>query len=95
MIVLIIDFYVGSLFYRRCFISCQNLDSAKKFKNAINQALADCGGVFWEDIKDFQLQSLLRKMTRDYFINGGKAKKARFCEAWTKTRTRERHICFQ
>ena len=63
-------------FHRKCFISCQNLDSAKKFKSTLNQALADCGGVFWEDIKDSQLESLLKDMTREYFINGGKAKKA-------------------
>ena len=35
------------------------MDSAKKFKSSWNNALADCGGVFWEDVKDVQLQGLL------------------------------------
>lgn len=37
--------------------------------------LADCGGVFWDDVKDCQLESLLRDMSHKYFINGGKSKK--------------------
>ena len=32
--------------------------------------------MFWDDVKDYQLQSLLRDMSREYFINGGKSKKA-------------------
>ncbi|CAB3994822.1 Hypothetical predicted protein [Paramuricea clavata] len=71
---------------KKCFISCTNLDSAKKFKNALNQALADCGGVFWDDIKDYQLQSLLRDMSREYFINGGKSKKSGDCHRKTRFR---------
>ena len=52
------------------------MDSVKKFKNALNNALADCGGLFWEDVKDSQLQALLRKMTQKFFLNGGKRQKA-------------------
>ena len=52
------------------------MESAKKFKSELNNALADCGGIFWEDVKDPQLQALLRSTTRDYFINNGVVKKA-------------------
>lgn len=52
------------------------MDSAKKFKNALNNALADCAGVFWEDVKDVQLQGLLKTMTRQYFLDDGKVQKA-------------------
>lgn len=52
------------------------MDSARKFKNALNHALADCGGVFWEDVKDVQLQTLLKTMTRKFFLNDGKVQKA-------------------
>ena len=52
------------------------MDSAKKFKNALNNALADCGGIFWEDVTDSQLQALLRQMTQKYFLNDGKQQKA-------------------
>lgn len=52
------------------------MDSSEKFKNALNQALADCGGVFWEDVKDAQLQALLKKMTKKFFIDDGKVQKA-------------------
>ena len=55
---------------------CQLLDSAKKLKNVLNQALAEYDGVFWEDIKDAPLQALIKTMTREYFINGGKTKNA-------------------
>lgn len=52
------------------------MDSAKKIKNALNNALADCKGVFWEDVKDVQLQGLLKTMTRQYFLDDGKVQKA-------------------
>ena len=39
-------------------------------------ALADCGGLFWEDVTDSQLQALLRNMTRKFFLNDGKEQKA-------------------
>ena len=55
---------------------CQLLDSAKKFKSVLNQALAEHGSVFWEDIKDAPLQALLKTMTKEYFVNGGKTKNA-------------------
>ena len=52
------------------------MDAAKKFKSSLNNALADCGGVFWEDVKDVQLQGLLKTMTRNYFLQNGKVHKA-------------------
>ena len=52
------------------------MDSSKKFKNALNSALADCGSLFWEDVMDFELQALLRNMTRTFFLNDGKEQKA-------------------
>ena len=52
------------------------MESAKKFKSELNNALADFGGIFWEDVKDSQLQAPLRDMTRKYFINNGKVMKA-------------------
>ena len=52
------------------------MDSSKKFKNALNNALADCGGLFWEDVTDSQLQALLRHMTKKFFLNDGKEQKA-------------------
>lgn len=48
------------------------MDSAKKFKGSLNCALADCGGLFWENVSDSQIQALLRDMTKKYFIEGGK-----------------------
>ena len=48
----------------------------KKIKSEFNNALVDCRGIFWEDVKDQQLQALLRSMTREYFINNGVVKKA-------------------
>jgi hypothetical protein len=48
------------------------MDSAKKFKGSLNCALADCGGLFWENISDSQIQALLRDMTRKYFVSRGK-----------------------
>lgn len=59
-----------------CFVSCKDLDSAKKFKSCLNEALADSGGVFWDDVKDNQLQCLLKDMTQKYFLNDGMIKKA-------------------
>ena len=46
-IELINYFHAVGFLYRKCFISCQNLESAKKFKNAINKALAYCSDIFW------------------------------------------------
>lgn len=57
-------------------MSCKDLDSSKKFKSALNDALAGSGGVFWEDIKDTQLQLLLKDMTKKYFLDGGRVRKA-------------------
>jgi hypothetical protein len=52
------------------------MDSAKKFKSALNIALADNGGVIWEDVKDVQLQGLLKRLTRNFFLANGKTMKA-------------------
>lgn len=65
-----------SEFYRKCFLTCRDMESAKKFKSEINSALADSGGVFWEDVKDSQLQAFLRDMTREFFLDNGQVKKA-------------------
>lgn len=51
------------------------MDSAKKFKNALNNGLADYGGVFLGDIKDYQLQPLLKNMSRNLFLDHGKIQK--------------------
>lgn len=48
------------------------MDSAKKFKSALNVALSRHGGVFWEDIKDVQLQGLLKKLTKSFFEDNKK-----------------------
>ena len=61
-----------SCFDRKCFLTCREMDSAKKFKGSLNCALADCGGLFWENVSDSQIQALLRDMTKKYFIEGGK-----------------------
>ena len=57
-------------------MSCRDLDSAKRFKNVLSNALAEFGGVFWEDVKDSQLQSYLKNMSRDFFLEDGKIQKA-------------------
>lgn len=72
----VLYYFFALLLVRMCFVSCKDLDSSKKFKSSLNSALADCGGVFWEDVKDSQLQNLLKQMTRTYFSESGRIKTA-------------------
>ena len=45
------------------------MESAKKFKAAINRTFSKRGGVFWQSIKDNQLTSYLMEMSRDFCQN--------------------------
>ncbi len=45
---------------------------SQKVQGLVECALADCGGLFWENISDSQIQALLRDMTRKYFVSRGK-----------------------
>lgn len=58
--------------HRECYITCDEMETAKKFKAAINRTFSEKGGVLWQGINYNQLASYIMKMTNDFVVNNGK-----------------------
>ena len=56
----------------KCFVPCRHLDSSRQFKNILNQALAEYGGVFGKEVKYGQIRALLQQITDTFFLEDGK-----------------------
>ena len=52
--------------FRRCFVTCAEMDNKKAVRNAINRTFSAKGGVFWNDIKDGQLSEYWMKILDEY-----------------------------
>jgi hypothetical protein len=50
---------------------CDEIDSAKKFKAAINRTFSEKGGVFWQSCSDEQFSSYVMAMLHDFISNNG------------------------
>jgi hypothetical protein len=45
------------------------MDSAKKFKAAINRSFNEHGGIFWQGVNDEQLSSYVMSVVREFATN--------------------------
>ena len=51
-------------------MTCDELNVAKSFRNAINRTFSCRGGVLWESVQDNQLCNFLMKMSEEFWADG-------------------------
>ena len=52
--------------FRRCFVTCEEMCQTKAVRNAINRTFSAQGGVFWQGLKDSQLNEYWLKVLEEY-----------------------------
>ena len=61
---------------RECYVTVEEMESAKKFKSAINRSFNEKGGVFWKGLPDDQVATYTMEKVQQFIRTGGKKLKA-------------------
>ena len=61
---------------RECYVTVEEMESAKKFKSAINRSFNEKGGVFWKGLTDDQVATYTMEKVQQFIRTGGKKLKA-------------------
>lgn len=62
--------------YRKCYVTCEDIQSVKSFVSAINRTFSACGGVLYQNINDDQLRAFILKQLNLFQEGGMKKMKA-------------------
>ena len=57
---------------RDCFVTCDEMQSVKQLKAAINRRFNENCGVYWNNLTDAQLTDYVWSKIREFMTNGGK-----------------------
>lgn len=63
-------FFVFENSFREAFVTCDELNVAKNFRNAINRTFSCKGGVLWESVHDNHLCTFLMEMSEEFWADG-------------------------
>ena len=64
------------IYFRKCFVTCEEMCCAKAFQNEIIHTFSAKGGVLWEFVTDKQLCQYLMSVTERFYNTTGCIKKA-------------------
>ena len=64
------------IYFRKCFVTCEEMCCAKAFQNEIIRTFSAKGGVLWEFVTDKQLCQYLMSVTEIFYSTSGCIKKA-------------------
>lgn len=62
----------SAIAFSTCFITMEEAENAKKFKQAINRSCGEIGGVIWQPVSDHQLSSFLMGAYENFRSENGK-----------------------